>query len=193
MAADLACGPAGHAWSGRAGSARPGWRPRLAASLVDKFPDGVWTFELAGLNRPDGLEASMLATLGRSGTSVTASSPGAARPGQLGGGRCWWWITANTCCRPVADLVRDLLAAGPGLQVLATSREALHLPGEQVTAGGPAADWPTMRWRCSWTGPSRPAAPLWPRARTGRRSSGSASSWTGCLWPSSSPPPASAP
>ena len=40
---------------------------QVGASLVDKFPDGVWMFELAGLNRPDGLEASMLATLGRSG------------------------------------------------------------------------------------------------------------------------------
>jgi hypothetical protein len=43
---------------------------QVGADLVDKFPDGVWMFELARLDRPDGLEASMLATLARSGTSV---------------------------------------------------------------------------------------------------------------------------
>jgi len=43
----------------------------VGASLVDKFADGVWMFELAGLNSPDGLEPSMLATLGRSAASVS--------------------------------------------------------------------------------------------------------------------------
>jgi predicted ATPase/class 3 adenylate cyclase len=114
---------------------------QAGANLMDKFSDGVWMFELAGLNHPDGLEASMLATLGRSGTSVTDP-----RQELLDMVSRWRALLVVDNCehllRPVAALVRDLLAAGPDLQVLATSREALHLPGEQVTVVDPlpAAD-----------------------------------------------------
>src|SRR3954471_5504738 len=40
---------------------------------------------------------------------------------------------------PCAAFVRSLLLAAPGLGVLATSREALHVPGEHVFAIGPLA------------------------------------------------------
>jgi predicted ATPase len=109
---------------------------QVGAGLIDKFPDGVWTFELAGLNRPDGLEASMMAALGRSGTSVTYP-----RQELLDMVSRWRALLLVDNCehllRPVAALVRDLLATGPDLQVLATSREALHLLGEQVTIVDP--------------------------------------------------------
>jgi class 3 adenylate cyclase len=152
---------------------------QVAAGVVDKFPDGVWMFELAGLNSPDGLEASMLATLGRSGTSV--SDPRRQLLDLVGG---WWALLVVDNCEhllsPAADLVRELLAAGPHLGVLATSREALHLPGEQVTVVEPLpiAD---AAVRLFSIGPPPSAARLGPRARTGPRWSGSASTWTGCL------------
>jgi predicted ATPase len=109
---------------------------QVGASLVDKFADGVWMFELAGLNSPDGLEPSMLATLGRSGASMTD-----ARQELLEMVRSWRALLILDNCehllRAVAGLVGDVLAAGPELTVLATSREPLHLPGEQVTVVDP--------------------------------------------------------
>ena len=109
---------------------------QIGAGLVDKFPDGVWMFELAALDRPDGLEATMLATLGRASVAVEAP-----RQELLEAVRSWRALLIVDNCehllRPVAPVVRDLLAAGDDLTVLATSREPLHLPGEQVVAVAP--------------------------------------------------------
>ena len=109
---------------------------QVGASLVDKFPDGVWMFELAGLNRPDGLEASMLATLGRSGAAISDT-----RQELLEMVRSWRALLIVDNCehliRPVTALASDLLAAGPDLTVLATSREPLHVPGERVVPVAP--------------------------------------------------------
>jgi predicted ATPase/class 3 adenylate cyclase len=109
---------------------------QLGADLVDKFPDGVWMFELAGLNRPDGLEPSMLATLGRSGASVSD-----ARHDLLDMIGAWRALLIMDNCehllRSVAELVGDILATGAELTVLATSREPLHLPGERVVPVAP--------------------------------------------------------
>jgi predicted ATPase len=109
---------------------------QVGADLVDKFPDGVWMFELAGLDRPDGLEASMLATLGRSGASATD-----ARQELMDMIRTWRALLIMDNCehllRPVAELVNDVLAAGSEVRLLATSREPLHLPGERIMPVAP--------------------------------------------------------
>jgi predicted ATPase len=92
--------------------------------------------ELAGLDRPDGLEASMLATMGRSGASVTD-----ARQELLALIRTWRALLIMDNCehllRPVAELVNDILAVGPDVRLLATSREPLHLPGERTMPVAP--------------------------------------------------------
>jgi hypothetical protein len=122
--------PAGDAREpGRGGKIR--LAAQVAASVVDKFPDGVWMFDLAGLNGPHGLEGSMLATLGRSGTWVR--DPRQPLLDLVSGWRAL--LVVDNCehlLSSVVDPVRDLLAAGPDLQVVATGRAALHLPGEQV-------------------------------------------------------------
>jgi predicted ATPase/class 3 adenylate cyclase len=109
---------------------------QLGAALIDKFPDGAWMFELAGLSHADALEASMLATLGRSGTSAT--NP---REELFDTVRSWRALLIVDNCehllRVAADLVRSLLAVGPDLTVLATSREPLQIEGEHVIALGP--------------------------------------------------------
>jgi class 3 adenylate cyclase len=111
---------------------------QVGAAQVDKFPDGVWMFELAGLDRPDGLEASMLATLGRSGSAISDT-----RQELLEMIRSWQALLIMDNCehllRSVSGLVNDLLAAGAELRVLTTSREPLHLPGERVVAVAPLA------------------------------------------------------
>jgi predicted ATPase/class 3 adenylate cyclase len=108
----------------------------LGARLIDRFPDGAWMFELAGLRRVDGLEASMLAALGRSGTSATST-----REELLETVRAWRALLIVDNCehllRAAADLVCNLLAVGGELRVLATSRESLHVDGERVVVLGP--------------------------------------------------------
>jgi predicted ATPase len=109
---------------------------QVGANLVDNFADGAWMFELAGLNRPDGLEPSMLATLGRTSASLTD-----ARQELVEMIRSWRALLILDNCehlpRSLAELVVDLLAAGPELTVLATSREPLHVPGERVVPVDP--------------------------------------------------------
>jgi predicted ATPase len=62
----------------------------------------------------------------------------------LQGLRCFLLLdNCETLLDPVASMVDLLLGAVPGLRVLATSREALSLPGETVLAVGPM-DLPTL-------------------------------------------------
>jgi hypothetical protein len=69
-----------------------------------------------------------------------------------------------------AAIIEALLEAGRGLRVLATSREALRLPGEGSGTLRPWLHQPILRARtprrwapqtgsdCSWNGPSTPGA-----------------------------------
>ena len=103
---------------------------------MDKFPDGVWMFELAGLAAADGLEPLMTATIGLSGG--TSAAP---REALLNVVRTWRALFIVDNCehllRDAAVLVERLLAACPDLIVLVTSRERLHVPGEHVVAVKP--------------------------------------------------------
>ena len=81
-----------------------------------------------------------------------------------------------------AALVAALLLPCPKMQVLATSREPLRVPGEATVAAAARCGWRT-RWSCSAGGRRRPGwrsrrstGPPWPR---------SACTWTSCRWPSS--------
>ena len=47
-------------------------------------------------------------------------------------GCCWCWTTASTCSPPAPQLADALLRACPQLRILATSREALGIAGEQT-------------------------------------------------------------
>jgi predicted ATPase len=109
-------------------------------------------FELAGVAAADGLEPLMTATIGLAGgTSVPA------REALLNVVRTWRALFIVDNCehvlRGAAELVESLLAAAPETSVLATSRERLHLPGEQVVVlrplpvdvGGPAIELFTDR------------------------------------------------
>lgn len=78
----------------------------------------------------------MLATLGQSGTSIIDP-----RQELLALVSSWRALLIADNCEhligPVADLVGDLLAAGAGLTLLATSREPLHVGGERVVPVAP--------------------------------------------------------
>jgi predicted ATPase/class 3 adenylate cyclase len=103
----------------------------VGRGMLDKFADGVWLFELAGLAAADGLEALVMATIGVSGGST--ASP---REALLAVIRTWRALfifdNCEHLCDGAADLVGAMLAAGADLVVLATSRERLRIPGERV-------------------------------------------------------------
>jgi predicted ATPase/class 3 adenylate cyclase len=115
-------------------------KTRLAAEvghrIVDKFPDGVWLFELAGLTTAAGLEALVMATIGLSGASAVPP-----RQALLGVIRSWRALLIVDNCEHIsegaADLIHAMLAAAPDLVILATSRERLRVPGERVVAIDP--------------------------------------------------------
>ncbi len=116
-----------------------------AAQLVDRFPDGVWLVELAGLGRPGNEDVTgspaeaVMAVLGiREDAPPSQRGKGPTRPierlaGALRSERLL--LVLDNCehvVQPVADLAAALLRTAPELRILATSREPLGLIGEVV-------------------------------------------------------------
>ncbi|GAB2814661.1 hypothetical protein GCM10022221_10670 [Actinocorallia aurea] len=107
-----------------------------AADLAGDAPDGVWFVELSAL-RDDGL----LAYAVRAGLGLRdrdGRPPAAVLRDHLAGRRAL--LVLDTCEHLVGAcgaLVSGLLAAAPGLRVLATSRQPLRIPGERTLAIAP--------------------------------------------------------
>ena len=113
------------------GSARPAWRWRSPAQLADEFPDGVWFFELAAVTDPAAVPDAVAAVLGitqQPGKTVSESVAAALE------GRVRLLVIDN--CEHVldaaADLIEAILAHSATVRILATSREGLGVPDEQV-------------------------------------------------------------
>lgn len=104
---------------------------RLASGLVDEFRDGVWLVDLAPLSAPDLIAQTIATTLG--------IREGPQRPigdALLDGLRARQLLLVLDNCEHLivacAELVQELLHHAPGLRILATSREALGVPGETI-------------------------------------------------------------
>jgi predicted ATPase/class 3 adenylate cyclase len=103
----------------------------VAAHLVDEFPDGVWFFELAAVADPAAVPDAAAAVLGitqQPGKTVSESVAAALE------GRVRLLVIDN--CEHVldaaADLIEAILAHSATVRILATSREGLGVPDEQV-------------------------------------------------------------
>jgi predicted ATPase len=103
----------------------------VAARLADEFPDGVWVFELAAVTDPAAVPDAVAAVLGitqQPGKSVSESVAAALE------GRVRLLVLDN--CEHVldatADLIDAILAESATVKILATSREGLRMPDEQV-------------------------------------------------------------
>ncbi len=170
---------------------------QVAADALEQFPDGVWLVELAPLSDPS-LVAPTVATRARpEGRAGQADRPDAQR--YLKDKRLL--VLLDNCehlldaCAKLADA---LLRQCAGVRILASSREALGIGGEQ-TYRVPSLSLPDPRRRrrrnrsrhsrrCSFSSIVRCSrAPISgsPR-RTRRRSRPSALGWTGFRWRSSS-------
>jgi predicted ATPase len=103
----------------------------VAGRLADEFPDGVWLFELAAVTDPAAIPDAVAAVPGitqQPGNTVTESVASALE------GRVRLLVFDN--CEHVldaaADLIEAILAHSATVRILATSREGLGVPDEQV-------------------------------------------------------------
>ncbi|MDA2808869.1 AfsR/SARP family transcriptional regulator [Nocardiopsis suaedae] len=120
---------------------------RLAAERPDLVPDGVWFIDLAPLRDGAAVPEALLEALGVRERAVTPLQVGGtaddplARAAEVLSGRRLL-LVADNCehlVGDVADAAERLLAACPGVRVLATSREPLGVTGERLQAVPPLA------------------------------------------------------
>src|ERR1700760_617625 len=103
----------------------------VAARQVDGFPDGVWFFELAAVTDPASVPDAVAAVLGitqQPGMSVS-ESVAAALEGRL---RLLVFDNCEHVVDAAADMVESILAQSATVGILATSREGLGIPDEQL-------------------------------------------------------------
>ena len=104
---------------------------QVALDVLRRFPDGAWLCELAAASDADELAQVVAATLGvvpRSGSTLDDSVLDALRTREL-------VLVLDNCEHLLAAagrLTDGLLRECPGVRILATSREALGVAGEQV-------------------------------------------------------------
>ncbi|WP_225993118.1 ATP-binding protein [Actinomadura rudentiformis] len=113
---------------------------RVAADVQRAFPDGVWLVELAALQNPELLVQTVIDTLEIQ--DRTSRSPIRVLVDHLQGRRAL--LILDNCehlLGETAMLAGELLRAAPDLRILATSRQALGIVGEQ-TMGVPPMPLP---------------------------------------------------
>lgn len=123
---------------------------QVGAAVRRAFPDGVWLVELAHVSEPDLVASTVARTLGLrddSSDPATVLTDHLADTGLL--------LILDNCEHVIgacATLAARIVPATTGLRILATSREPLGVPGEQVlpvaplpVPADPAADSPARR------------------------------------------------
>ncbi|GLF93989.1 AfsR/SARP family transcriptional regulator [Streptomyces yaizuensis] len=131
---------------GSGGSGKTRLAQEVAEQLGDRAPDGVWMAELAPVHDPDTVAEAVLTALGARQTVLRGAGAEELRaaeghsddPLDLLTEHCArrrMLLVLDNCEHVVAaaaTLAERLLQSCPGLTVLATSREALGVPGELV-------------------------------------------------------------
>jgi non-specific serine/threonine protein kinase len=118
--------------TGPGGCGKTRFAARLAQRLAPEFPGGLWYAELAGASGSDraalrvGLAAGVREVEGRALSEALVQAFDRDQPGLLVLDDC------DHVLAQVATLVTTLLAGCRHLHVIATSREPLHVPGEQI-------------------------------------------------------------
>ena len=104
---------------------------QIAADMLDAFPDGVWFVDLAPIRDPSLVPneaAQVLAVREEPGKPLTQTLCAhlKSRKTLLIFDNCEHLVSA------CATLANALLRAAPDIRIIATSREALRVPGEQI-------------------------------------------------------------
>jgi predicted ATPase/DNA-binding CsgD family transcriptional regulator len=111
---------------------------RLLAALADDYPDGTWFVELGDLRQAELVVSRVATAIGvaeEPGVPLIETLTDALRTRRL-------LLALDNCehlIEACASLCQRLLAGSPGLQVLATSREALRVAAEAVWQVPPLA------------------------------------------------------
>ena len=110
----------------------------VAAELAEEFPDGVWLVELASVDTADAVPDAIASALGivpQGDARIihTVAEALAVRRVLVVVDNCEHVLGA------VAAAIDEILARSDGPHVIATSREALQVPGEQVLTISPLA------------------------------------------------------
>jgi non-specific serine/threonine protein kinase len=119
--------------SGAGGSGKTRLALRVARRAADRFPDGVYFVDLAGLRSHELVERAVAAVLGvreRPGSSLLQTLQAVLQSSQTS-----LLLVLDNCehlLDACARLVDGLLQVGTGLRVLATSREPLKVAGEMI-------------------------------------------------------------
>ncbi|HKA97086.1 MAG TPA: LuxR C-terminal-related transcriptional regulator [Streptosporangiaceae bacterium] len=104
---------------------------QVVAGVADEFPDGTWFVELGDLQQPDLVVSRVASAVGvgeEPGRPLIETLAEALRPRRL-------LLTLDNCEHLIdacARLCQRLLASSPGLRVITTSREPLHVAAETV-------------------------------------------------------------
>nr|WSX52145.1 AfsR/SARP family transcriptional regulator [Streptomyces sp. NBC_00974] len=130
------------------------------AHAGDTWPDGVWLVELAPVDDPEDVAEAALAALGARETKLRGASAEELRALTERSGDSSLDRLAEHCARrrlllvldncehvigAAADLADHLLTHCPGVQILATSREPLGVPGETLRPVEPLPDPVALR------------------------------------------------
>ncbi|HEY5307455.1 MAG TPA: adenylate/guanylate cyclase domain-containing protein, partial [Casimicrobiaceae bacterium] len=102
---------------------------RVAADVVDNYPDGVWFVELAALTDAARVAQAVASTIG---IKEDAGRPVVEALVKYVKDRCLLLILDNCehLVQACAELAIQLLHAGPNVTILTSSREHLHVTGE---------------------------------------------------------------
>jgi len=125
-------------FSGSGGSGKTRLALQVAAEVVDRFPDGAWLVELASVSDEAQLPHVLTTTLGvreESGRHLESTLAEALASKRL----LLVLDNGEHVLTGTAELTDLLLQACRGVQVMATSQEALGLPGEVVFRVPPMA------------------------------------------------------
>ncbi len=104
----------------------------VAGRLADEFPDGVWFFELAAVTDPAAIPDAVAAVLGiitQQPDKTVSESVAAALEGRV---RLLVFDNCEHVLDAAADLIEAILSHSATVRILATSREGLGVPDEQV-------------------------------------------------------------
>ena len=127
--------------TGPGGTGKTRLAVEAAAALRAEYPDGAWLVELASVAEADGVGPAVAGALGAVASALGNPEPAGSAAKLIVrhlAGRCLVVVLDN--CEHViaeaAELADTLAGAVPGLRLIATSREALGVPGEVLVPVG---------------------------------------------------------